>query len=635
MANECPWGPTRYLSGGERLLRGKDTASAAGAGRAADWTGLDSDVFQGTLSRVAGWRGSSSRFPLGAHWFDRREVANWETAPYWDEEAGAPSWSLPPTPSELALCLCHADARVRAAALDAAGAAAPPALLLLRCADGDEGVRERARAVLTEVLAATRDEEARSLAALALLVGTRRHGRWGREAVLARTGVPEDAVRELLAYEGWAGPAARRAGTRAGAEAGILDEDALYAIALASGDAAGRVEAVRAALGVRRDATAARNRFLAFLEECGDSQSRVRALRCAVAEGLLSPGDLAGLALGHRDRRVRRLAARLLPALPGADAVLERLEGAADSVVRGAAVARLRAAGRTGGLVPYLADPSPWVRGIARRGLREAGADPHARLRTWCADPAAVTPPAVSGLAEEGGPGDAPLLHELTRHPDGAVRARALGGLRRLGALADAALPPYADDPDPRVGAVVLRALRDDPVALRGLLGHPHARVRAAALVLLARRHRLGWDEALPHLGDPAAEVARGAREALRRAAHEVPDERLIALTTPGEPPARRTLAMELLARRHDPGVLLNALRLLDDPLPGVRAAARDRSRQLKWDRRAAEGPRGDEIRALAEAHAERIDHWWAEHQRRLRAARAAENPGRTRTGGV
>ncbi|WP_031011869.1 hypothetical protein [Streptomyces sp. NRRL F-5727] len=625
MTSERLLGPTHYLRGGERLLHGKDTASAVGAGRAEDWVGLDDDVFSGTLRRVAGWRRGTSTFLLGAHWFDAREVADWDTAPYWDEEAGAVSWGRPPTPSELALGLCHADPRVRAAALDAAGPEAPLPLLLLRCADGDAGVRERARAVFARALATADDATARALVALALRVGMRREGRWGRAAVLARTGsVPEVAVRELRASTDPDRWDARKAGIRAGAEAGILDEDALYDIALTARDASERLEGLRGALRTRRN-PAARERFLGFLEACEGSEVRVLALRYAAEAGLPSADDLAGLALGHRDRHVRRLAARLLAERPDGATALGTLTHATDTVVRGTAVARLRA----DDLVPHLTDPSPWVRGLARHGLREAGRDPHAHLRTLCADPAAVTPAAVTGLAEQRHAGDAPLLRELTRHADGAVRARAVGGLRLLRALPDDALPPYADDPDPRVGAVVLRALRDDAEALRGLLGHRHARVRAHALVLLAHRHRLGWDETLPHLTDAAPEVARVARRALRRAAREVSAELLIALTAPGEAPARRALAMTLLRKRCTPEALLNALRLLDDPQPEVRAVARDQALQAVWDREVAEGAYGDEIRTLAEANVQRIADWWADHRRRVRAARAAREAAR------
>ncbi|MGW9070649.1 hypothetical protein ACWGQT_14555 [Streptomyces yangpuensis] len=630
--------PTQYLGAGERLLHGKALSSAVAPGRAEDWVRLDTDVFSGTLGRVAGWK-VSSRIEIGGHWFDDCEIADWESAPYWregDDPAGAddhtgagdptgaaPSWGCPPTASELALCLCHADARVRAAALDTGGVAAPLPLLLLRCADGDERVRGRARRAFTEALAGADDGSAGSLAALALRIGHRRHGGWARDVVLARTGgIREPAVQELLASGGWQGAEARLAGIRAGAEAGLLDTDALYRIALtAARDNSERLEAVRAAFATGHG-TAARKRFIAFLDACENSEVRVGALRHALSAHLPSLGDLTGLAVGHRDRHVRRLAARALLGLPGADTVLDRLLAAADGTVRGAAVGRLRAAARPADLEPYLTDPSPWVRGLAARELRAAGGDPHALYRALCADPETVTPPAVSGLAEQRDLRDAPMLDALTRHTDGAVRARALGGLRRLGVLAADALVPYADDPDPRVAAVVLRGLRDDPVLLRALLAHPHARVRARALVHLAHRHHIGWNEALPLLTDPAKEVSRAARGALRAARGEVTVAQLVALTAPGEPPERRALAMQLLACSYEPEALLTALRLVDDPLPAVRAAARGDACRVLWDRAAARSPHADEIRALAERHRERLTVWLAETRRRNRALR-------------
>ncbi|WP_406859804.1 hypothetical protein ABZO31_05385 [Streptomyces sp. HUAS MG47] len=77
--------PTQYPTPGERLLRGKGTASAVGAGRAEDWVRLDADVRSGSLSRVMGWR-SSLRLSIGFHWVDGREVADWDTAPHWGSD---------------------------------------------------------------------------------------------------------------------------------------------------------------------------------------------------------------------------------------------------------------------------------------------------------------------------------------------------------------------------------------------------------------------------------------------------------------------------------------------------------------------------------------------------------------------
>ncbi|MFB7368460.1 hypothetical protein ACFC0D_01225 [Streptomyces sp. NPDC056222] len=617
--------PTQHLGGGERLLHGMTVASAVAPRRAEDWVKLDADIFRRTLECLAGSSTSSTILIVGCR-FDCQEIADWGSAPYWrkaDDGTGAgPSSGRPPTASELALGLCHADARVRAAVLDAVGGEAPLPLLLLRCADGAERVREYARTVFAKALASVDDDSARALTALALRLGGRRHGRWARDTVLARTGgIRAAAVRELLAREGRAGEESRMAGIRAGAESGLLNEDALYQMAMTSKENRERLAGIRAALSLGQDA-AARKRFLAFLNACEDSELRVVALRHALAVLLPSTGDLADLAVGHRDRNVRRLAARALLDRPAARTLLDQLLAAPDAAVRGLAVRRLRATGRSEDLVPYLTDPSPWVRGLARCELCAAGGDPHEWYRAVCADPDAVTSAAVSGLAERRDPEDAALLRALTRHTDGGVRARALGGLRRLRALGNNVLIRYADDPDPRVGAVVLRALRDEPAALRALLGHPLARVRARALVHLAQRHTIGWDEALPLLSDPAPEVTRAARGALEAVGREVPVTRLLALAAPGEVPERRALAMHLLGRSFAPEALLNALRLLDDPLPAVRAAARDQAEWVLRDRGTAEGPHADKIRALAERHKARLAAWRSEEGRRRRARR-------------
>ncbi|MFJ3632944.1 hypothetical protein [Streptomyces sp. NPDC090112] len=618
--------PTQYLTAGERLVHGKGVGAAVGAGRAEDWVRLDTDVHSGTLDRAYGWKCTLS-LRIGAHWFDSREVADWDTVPHWNGDGL--SWTSPPTESELALCLCNADPRVRAKALEREAARAPLPLLLLRCADTAPAVRERARTAFAAALAAAGDGSVRSLAVLALHVGVRKHGAWARELVLARTGGAGEAeVRELLACEGRHGEDARTAGVRAGAEAGVLDADDLYRIALRTDRShKERLAAVRTALSAdRRDGAggerAARKRFVGFLERCETSQLRVRALGGALSAHLLSADELAGLACAHRDRKVRRIAARTLLELPGAEAFLDRLLAASDGVVRGRAMTRLRALGRAQDLVPHLTDPSPWARDLACRELRAAGTDPHALYQAWCADPATVTPAAVSGLAALRELRDGPLFRTLARHADGAVRARALGGLRRLGLLDADGLARHADDPDPRVAAVVLRGLRDDAEVLRGMLGHPHGRVRGAALTHLAHRHTLGWEEALPFLSDPAKEASRAARGALRGRGSRIPEARLLELVAPGELPQQRALAMELLERSFEPGPLLAALRLVDDPLPAVRATARKGALRILWDRDAARGPHAEEICALGNRHAGRLPAWKAEQRRRAALGR-------------
>lgn len=451
--------PTQLHTPGERLLHGKGVDSAVGAGSAEDWTALDASVWSGTVGAVRGCS-SHRRIRVGFHWFDKREIADWGRAPYWQETGpgpGAPSWSLPPTESEVALCLGHADARVRAAALARAESGALPAsvlpLVLIRCADTDERVRGLARSVLERALAGADETVLRRLAPLAALVGMRRrYGSWVRKAVLGRLGgLPEEAVAHLLSG---GGREARIAGLRAGAAYGRLGMTRAWEIAEGDLDSGVRVHALRTVMrlalasGRRAVLDDARARVLARLDADRSYEVRRVTFAAAVEAGFFRAEDLARLAVGHRDRRIRRYGCAAVLAGPDGNAVLDRLLRARDTAVRSAAVGRLRGAGRGDELARHLADPSAAVRAAVCRELRAAGDDPRAHYRALCADPAALAPAALVGLAEQRCPEDAALLRPLTRHPRAAVRARALSALRMLGALADDALPPFADAPD-------------------------------------------------------------------------------------------------------------------------------------------------------------------------------------------
>ncbi|MGW6245184.1 hypothetical protein [Streptomyces roseolus] len=54
-------------------------------------------------------------------------------------------------------------------------------------------------------------------------------------------------------------------------------------------------------------------------------------------------------------------------------------------------------------------------------------------------------------------------------------------------------------------------------------------------------------------------------------------------------------------------------------PQPDVRASARDQALRVVWDRKAAQGPHGDAIRAPARANEERIVTWWKARRQRVR----------------
>jgi hypothetical protein len=500
-------GPTRLHTPAQRLLRGKGVASAAGAGTAEEWVRLDRAVHVGTSLESGPWK-YEGRERVGFRTVGQREIADWSRAPYWQDGpgGGAPSWSSPPTSSEIALCLSHVDPRVREAALALAlaGAEALPdsllPLVLIRTADTHQRVRDLARTLAHQALGAVDSTVSRHLVALAVLVGRRQHGAWVRETVLSRVGgLPDEVLNQLLTSRG---RETRMAGLDVGATHGRLDLTRAWSAAGNDRDESVRIHAARTAIrlalaaGRQTDLDETRARFLTRLDAERSHDVRLALLAVAVEADLLVAQDLAHLAVAHGYRKIRRHACDAVLAHPEADTVLDQLLSARDTYVRRAAVERLTGAGRGDELHRYLTDPSGGVRATACRALRALRArcasveDPRTHYLSLCSDPATVSPAAVIGLAEQGHPDDAAVLHPLTRHPDAAVRARALSALRLLQAIPDEALPPFADDPDPSVRATALTGMRDSAPLLRGQLHNPREGVRARVLDLL-ERHRL------------------------------------------------------------------------------------------------------------------------------------------------
>lgn len=193
-----------------------------------------------------------------------------------------------------------------------------------------------------------------------------------------------------------------------------------------------------------------------------DRAVRRHVYRLAVERGLLSPAELARAAARDTDAVVQTLCAdAALAAVARSGAygeVFGPLLGARSPRVRSAGVAMLRAAGRTDLAVGFLADRAAVVRACARYVVRRDGVDPLPLYRAWCAAPEPV-PGAVIGLAECGGRADAELLWTLVGHPAGAVRARAVAGLRVLDAADVRRLWPLLDDPAAGVVREVTAAL--------------------------------------------------------------------------------------------------------------------------------------------------------------------------------
>ncbi|MFE4636492.1 hypothetical protein ACFRJ1_24335 [Streptomyces sp. NPDC056773] len=499
-----PLSRTEFRSPAERLLHGTSPAHAldgggprgggapvggAPVGRPQAWVGLDASVSGATLDHYKGWT-SSGTVRVGPRWFDHREVADWSTAPHWHDGDGVAWTAAPPAAPELALCLGHADPRVREAALGhASGRPEVLALVLIRCADTEEPVRERARAVLTGELDAAGADLVDALAPLALLVSPRRYGAWAWELCLKRLGSPPAAALILGLTED-PDPAMRFAAVRAALTHRLLPAHRVAGLT-ADPDARNRLAALRSG-----ELPAERTARLVLTGET--PEVRREALALALGTGSLTPEQLLETAAASRDRVVRRRceeAAR--PALETRSAslpgpLIDSLLAQGRASLRVTAVHALRPAGRAGEAAAHLVDPAAPVREAARRELRAAGQDPLARYRALCAD--SPVPGAVFGLAETGDASDLPLLRLLARSPEGRVRAAAVHGLRRHGATTPEELLPYLADPHPPTAraarSLVVPYARPRPESwLLGLFapGRPES-VRVAALALLELR---------------------------------------------------------------------------------------------------------------------------------------------------
>ncbi|MEU7074144.1 hypothetical protein AB0B30_28750 [Streptomyces narbonensis] len=303
----------------------------------------------------------------------------------------------PPTALELALALCAPDGRIREAALPhVARAPALLPLVVIRCADWAEPVRERARVLLRAELPGLAPEALAAVAAVVLREGRRLRGEAARELLTARLHeVPEEWLAPPLAAED---RALRRLAHRVAIERGLLSPARLATIAATDLDVVVQDVCANAAIAAAGD---------------------------TVDESVLAP------LLGSRVGRVRA-----------------------------AGVTALRRGGRAAEAEPYLYDRSALVRACARWALRQAGTDPLPLYRAACASRDLTPDFAPVGLAECGDrTADAPVLWSLTGHERPRVRAGAVVGLRLLDAVRFPRLVPLLDDDSPRVVRETLKAL--------------------------------------------------------------------------------------------------------------------------------------------------------------------------------
>ncbi|MER8014557.1 hypothetical protein ABTW94_05895 [Streptomyces griseoluteus] len=268
---------------------------------------------------------------------------------------------------------------------------------------------------------------------------------------------------------------------------------------------------------------------LAPLLVSGDRTVRRFAYRLAVAEGSLSPVELARAAAGDDDAVIQGRCAQAAAAGGVHAEVAEILLGARNRQARSAGVTALRRLGRPERAVEFLADRSALVRACARYVVRQHGIDPLPWYRTRCADPG-VEPGAAIGLGECGERADAPLLWGLLEHPEPGVRARAVAGLRRLDVTDVRRLRPLLDDPAPGVvGEATLallpsaRALPEEWLLSRLDAGRPRWERVSAWRLLDAHGDVVRLRAAVPLLGDPDVRLRTWAGHAVRRVKHRDP----------------------------------------------------------------------------------------------------------------
>lgn len=353
-------------------------------------------------------------------------------------------------------------------------------LVAIRCADWVPAVRKQARRALAAALADDPAGTVLRLTPIVMRLGRREQGAWALERFEAVLDGDRDLLGEL---RGSADPQTRRFAARLTLRAGLLDVR----------------ERARLAAGELDPVTG----------------------------GLWTDGALAALAADGPD-----------------DEAVDALLGGHSPMVRAAGVTALRAAGRTAEAVGHLDDRSAMVRACARWLVRQGGGDPYSVCRERLADPARVTPYAVTGFAECARREDAPLLRALLAHPDGQVRAAAVAGLRLL------------DSTD----IELLRALLDDP----------------------------------------SAAVAREAARSLSASAALLPVDWLMDRIAPEQPPHTRRAAYRLLFARGGVAGLRACVELLTDRDPSLRTISAQRVQSMWSPHRAPDLPiRDPEVGAL------------------------------------
>lgn len=312
-------------------------------------------------------------------------------------------------------------------------------------------------------------------------------------------------------------------------------------------------------------------------ELLADPSREVRrlVLDSTAATHRLTAGMLVRLAESDPDVRIRSRAAEWA----ARDALwtsrldlLRRLAESRHREVRVTALTGLIRAGHAEEAVTFLDDPAALVRAVARDAARRTGTDPLAHYRTAIRTGRPPTG-AIAGLAETGRSSDSALLVPLLDHPNPAVRAHTVRGLRTLDAVPLDRVIPLLRDASTKVireatTALLPSASQLSPELAPALLADPdRAAVRRAGYRLLrtcdlASRLRL----ALSVATDPDARLSgRAAADAAALTRRLHPSPWRTRPLPPFSPTAEQQAELLALARTAAPVLPRRTVQLLHE----------------------------------------------------------------------
>ncbi|MGC5003003.1 hypothetical protein [Streptomyces sp. DT203] len=388
----------------ERLARGIPLREALDTSSAEAWTALDLGV------RILSYEAPGL---LPSHdWADGRRL-RWS----WDAPLPSVNWSrTPPDEPLLAVALCHPDGRIRKAALEwVPRSPALRPLLVVRCADWAGPVRDRARALFSEIP----DRELPPLTALALRLSRREQGDFARQRLdrALREGPAEDVVALLTGED----RATRRFVYRIAVDRGLLAPATLARTAAAASDDV-RIQTLcaEAAIAGMRDG--------AYDEVLGSLLSaRTPRVRAAGVTALRRAGRQGEAAAFLADRSgVVRACARYVLRQGGIDPLPLYRSMCADPAACPAAPAGLGECGTredAPALWSLVTHSVPAVRVHAVTGLRALDAVRHEQLLPLLDDP---SPAVVRAVTQALLPDADRIPHEWLLVRTGADRSRAL-----------------------------------------------------------------------------------------------------------------------------------------------------------------------------------------------------------------